>query len=65
MTARFTTVDPKLSLALSALRTHYSATVLLVKKAEICETARGDFQPVKPYSEKFGVKIGPMRALPA
>jgi hypothetical protein len=24
---------------------------------------RTDFQRVKPYSEKFGVKIGPMKAL--
>lgn len=64
MTASFTTVDPKLPSVLSTLRMDYSASVLFVKKAEIFETTRADFQRVKPYSEKFGVKIGPMRALP-
>ena len=64
MTASFTTVDPKLPSVLSTMRMDYSASVLFVKKAEIFETTRADFQRVKPYSEKFGVKIGPLRALP-
>jgi len=64
MTASFTTVDPKLPSVLSTMRMDYSASVLLVKKAEIFETTRADFQRVKPYSEKFGVKIGPLRVLP-
>lgn len=64
MTASFTTVDPKLPSVLSAVRMTYSASALLVKKADTFETTRADFQRVKPYSEKFGVKIGPLRALP-
>lgn len=64
MTAAFTIVDPKLPSVLSAMRMDYSASVLLVKKSDSFETTRADFQRVKPYSEKFGVKIGPMRALP-
>ena len=42
----------------------YSASVLFVKKADSFEATRADFQRVKPYSERFGVKIGPLRALP-
>ena len=64
MTASFTTVDPKFPSVLSAVRLDYSASVLFVKKADIFEATRADFQRVKPYSEKFGVKIGPLRALP-
>lgn len=64
MTASFTTVDPKLPSVLSAMRMDYSGSVLFVKKAETFESTRTDFQRVKPYGEKFGVKIGPMRALP-
>ena len=41
------------------------ASVLFVKKAEIFEHTRTDFQHMKPYSEKLRVKIGPLRALPS
>jgi hypothetical protein len=64
MTASFTPVDPKLPSVLSVVRMDYSASALFVKKADIFEATRADFQRVKPYSEKFGVKIGPLRALP-
>ena len=64
MTASFTTVDPKLPSVLSTMRMDYSASVLFAKKADSFVTTRADFRRVKPYSEKFGVKIGPMRALP-
>ncbi len=41
-----------------------SASVLFVKKADLFEPTRAAFQRVKPYREKFGVKISPLRALP-
>lgn len=64
MTASFTTVDPTLPSVLSAVRMEYSASALLMKRAESFEATRADFQRVKPYHERFGVKIGPLRALP-
>ena len=64
MTANFTTVDPKLPSVLSTVRMDYAGSLLFVKKAEVFEATRADFQRVKPYSEKFGVKVGPLRALP-
>ena len=40
-----------------------SATILFMKFGGGFEVKRTDFVRVKPYSERFGVKIGPMKAL--
>jgi hypothetical protein len=40
-----------------------SATVLFMKFGGSFDFKRTDFQRVKPYGERFGVKIGPLKAL--
>ena len=40
-----------------------TATVLFMKFGGSFEVKRTDFQRVKPYGERFGVKIGPLKAL--
>ena len=40
-----------------------TATVLFMKFGGGFEVKRTDFQRVKPYGDRFGVKIGPMKAL--
>ncbi len=40
-----------------------TATVLFLKFGGSFDVKRTEFQRVKPYSERFGVKIGPMKAL--
>ena len=40
-----------------------TATVLFMKFGGGFDLKRTDFKRVKPYSERFGVKIGPMKAL--
>jgi hypothetical protein len=40
-----------------------SATILFMKFGGGFEVKRTDFVRVKPYSERFGVKIGPMKAM--
>lgn len=40
-----------------------SASVLFLKFGGTVDVKHGDFKRVKPYSERFGVKIGPLKAL--
>ena len=49
--------------AVVRMRGDFSATLLFMKLEASFESKRADFKRVKPYSERFGVKIGPMKAL--
>jgi hypothetical protein len=60
----FAEVETKYPPVLAALRVDFSASVLFFRKTGSFEDRRTDFQRVKPYFEKFGVKIGPLKALP-
>ena len=40
-----------------------TATILFMKFGGSLDLRRTDFKRVRPYSERFGVKIGPMKAL--
>ncbi|MBS0662631.1 MAG: hypothetical protein JSR48_05160 [Verrucomicrobia bacterium] len=40
-----------------------AASVLFLKFGGTVDVKRGDFKRVKPYGERFGVKIGPLKAL--
>jgi hypothetical protein len=59
----FTVVDPKFVPVMSSISGEASASVMFMKFGGAFALKRTEFQRVKPYSEKFGVKIGPMKAL--
>ena len=59
----FTVVDPKFVPVPSEFRGGGAVSVMFIKFGGTFDLKRTDFQRVKPYSEKFGVKIGPLKAL--
>jgi len=59
----FGTVDPAHAPTLVTVSGDASATVFFVKFGGSFALKRTDFKRVKPYSERFGVKIGPLKAL--
>lgn len=59
----FTVVDPKFVPVMSEFRGGGSVSVMFIKFGGQFDVKRTEFQRVKPYSEKFGVKIGPLKAL--
>jgi len=59
----FSVVDPKHMPVFSAAKGEGTISVMFVKFGGAFDVKRTEFQRVKPYSEKFGVKIGPMKAL--
>lgn len=59
----FATVNPEFSPAPVAARGTGSASILLVPMGRDYEVKREDFKRVKPYSDRFGVQIGTMKAL--
>jgi hypothetical protein len=59
----FTVVDPKHVPVMSAASGEGTVSVMFVKFGGAFDVKRTEFQRVKPYSERFGVKIGPMKAL--
>jgi hypothetical protein len=59
----FTVVDPKFVPVMSDFRGGGVASVMFIKFGGQFDVKRTEFLRVKPYSEKFGVKIGPMKAL--
>lgn len=60
----FAEIDPKYPPVLSAIRVNFSASLLFIRKTGSFEQRHTDFQRVKPYFDRFGVKIGPLKALP-
>ena len=59
----FGVADPKFAPVPLRLTGDASATVMFVKLGANFEIERTDLKRVKPYSERFGVKIGPLKAL--
>jgi hypothetical protein len=59
----FAPVDPQHHPVLTAVSGDATATVLFLKFGGSFDLKRTDFKRVKPYSERFGVKIGPLKAL--
>ncbi len=59
----FSVVDPKFVPVMSSVSGAGTASVMFIPVGGRFDLKRTDFQRVKPYSERFGVKIGPMKAL--
>lgn len=59
----FAVVDPKFAPVVASVSGQGLASVLFVKFGGNFELRRTDYQRVKPYGDRFGVKIGPMKAL--
>ncbi|HNC23267.1 MAG TPA: hypothetical protein PLU52_03610 [Opitutaceae bacterium] len=59
----FGPVDATHAPAVTSLTGGATASVLFLKFGGTVDMKRSDFKRVKPYGERFGVKIGPMKAL--
>ena len=59
----FTTIDPKFNNYPTLMSGDALVSVFFISMGGKFENKRTEFQRVKPYSEKFGVKIGPLKAL--
>lgn len=59
----FAPVDPKFTPAMTGMTGGMTASVFFVSVGGTLDLKRTEFQRVKPYSEKFGVKIGTLKAL--
>jgi hypothetical protein len=59
----FSTVDKEHDPAAVAMAGDATATILFLKIGGSFDVKRTDFQRVKPYGDRFGVKIGPLKAL--
>jgi hypothetical protein len=59
----FAPVDPQFGPVATVFKDHSSASVLFRKREGGHESVRTEFQRVKPYRDRFGVKIGASRTL--
>ncbi len=59
----FDAIDPKFAPVMTSMTGEGTASVLFIKFGGSFDMKRTDFRRVKPYSERFGVKIGPLKAL--
>ena len=59
----FTPVDPKYPPQMTAVRGEASASILFVTFGRNYEVKREDFKRVKPYGDRFEVKIGPLKTI--
>lgn len=59
----FSTVQPEFAPPLTAVEAGGRASVLFITFGGRIAEERTDFQRVKPYDERFSVKIGPVKAL--
>ena len=59
----FTTVDPRFSPVLTSLRGGGTGSIFFIPVGRTYELRREAFQRVKPYAERFGVQIGPLKSL--
>lgn len=62
-TVDFSVVDPKYVPQMTSASGGGAISVIFIRFGGTFEVKRTEFQRVKPYSERFGVKIGPMKAL--
>ncbi len=59
----FGVVDPKYVPVMTSVTGEGTVSIMFIPFGGSFEMKRTEFQRVKPYSERFGVKIGPMKAL--
>lgn len=59
----FSVVDPQFAPPITALRADGEGSVLFVKVGGNYSATRTDFERVKPYSERFKVKLAPLQLL--
>ncbi|MDB6094367.1 MAG: hypothetical protein JWM32_1929 [Verrucomicrobia bacterium] len=59
----FGVIDPKHAPALTSISGDATASVMFMTFGGSFDLKRAEFKRVKPYSERFGVKIGPLKAL--
>jgi hypothetical protein len=62
--AEFTVIDPQYPPVLTSFGGNLAGSLFFVKGGATFEEKRTDFQRVKPYGDRFNVKIGPLKALP-
>lgn len=60
---RFDTVDPAYAPTLVEIDATGNFTVMMVRMSDTYKLSRTDFKRVKPYDERFGVTIGPMKVI--
>jgi hypothetical protein len=59
----FVVIDPKFAPPITALRADGEGSILFVKVGGSYSATRTDFKRVKPYSERFTVKLAPLQFL--
>jgi hypothetical protein len=59
----FGVVDPQFAPPITAIRAAGLGSIVFVKLGGTYDQTRTDFKRVKPYSERFGVTIGPLKAI--
>lgn len=64
LSAVWTVVDPRYTPVLTSLDGNASGSILFVHLAGSIHQHRSNFVHVTPYSDRFGVRIGPMKVLP-
>jgi hypothetical protein len=60
---RFASVDPKHAPALVSIDAAGSFSLMMISVDDSYTMERSDFKRVRPYDERFGVTIGPMKVL--
>jgi hypothetical protein len=59
----FGTVDPQFAPPITSIRAVGLGSILFVTLGGAYDQTRTDFKRVKPYSDRFGVKIGPLKVI--
>lgn len=59
----FGTVDPRFAPAITSIHGDGAGSVALIPLGRSYDLQRADFKRVKPYGDRFGVQIGPLRAI--
>jgi len=59
----FAVVDPRFGPVMTSVTGTFGVSLVFVPVNAVFQSTRTDWQRVKPYNERFGVKIGPLKAL--
>ncbi|MBS0633479.1 MAG: hypothetical protein JSS11_16335 [Verrucomicrobia bacterium] len=59
----FAVVDPKFAPAIVSIHGEASGSVMFISVGRDYDVKLTDFKRVKPYAERFGVQLGPLKAL--
>jgi hypothetical protein len=60
----YSVVDPKFPPVMTSFGGNLAGSFFLVKSGATFEEKRTDFERVKPFGDRFTVKVGPLKALP-